>query len=255
MTTTLLDTSTLEDRAIRAQAERALHMARATGRPCFDDGELAVAWQGDRGVFTNLAVVLTPPPSWNAVVERIAEVVPAGRPVMLVAPFVVPDLSSSGWAPVGHPPFMVRPVGGPDRDAAPAELTIVEATDRPGLEVFERTLVDAYPEPAMQPYEYGGFLDARALDGRTLRCFTGFVAGAPVATASAYVSGGVNLVEMVSTMANVRGRGYGEALTWAATLADPTLPAVLFASDLGRPTYERMGYLPVTRWTLWLRPS
>ena len=42
-------------------------------------------------------------------------------------------------------------------------------------------------------------------------------------------------------------------VTQAAALADPTVPAVLIASDLGRPVYERLGFLPVSRWTLWMR--
>ena len=82
-----------------------------------------------------------------------------------------------------------------------------------------------------------------------VRAFIGWDGDRPVATASATVHGGVNHVEMVSTMSDCRGRGYGEAITWAATQADPTLPAVLVASDLGRPVYERMGYLAVDRWT------
>ena len=32
-------------------------------------------------------------------------------------------------------------------------------------------------------------------------------------------------------------------------------PAVLLASDDGRPVYERMGYVAVERWTAWLRPA
>ena len=44
-------------------------------------------------------------------------------------------------------------------------------------------------------------------------------------------------------------------MTWAATLADPDQPAVLVASDDGRPVYERMGYLAIERWTAWLRPG
>jgi len=28
-------------------------------------------------------------------------------------------------------------------------------------------------------------------------------------------------------------------------------PAVLNASDAGRPTYERLGYIPISRCTLW----
>ena len=53
---------------------------------------------------------------------------------------------------------------------------------------------------------------------------------------------------------DLRGRGLGAADTWAATMADPTLPAMLIASDLGRPVYERMGYLRLTRFALWLGP-
>ena len=35
-------------------------------------------------------------------------------------------------------------------------------------------------------------------------------------------------------------------------MADPTRPAMLIASDLGQPVYARMGYLRVTRFTLWV---
>jgi hypothetical protein len=36
--------------------------------------------------------------------------------------------------------------------------------------------------------------------------------------------------------------------------AVPALPAVLLSSDDGAGVYRRLGYLPVTRWTLWWRP-
>jgi hypothetical protein len=32
----------------------------------------------------------------------------------------------------------------------------------------------------------------------------------------------------------------------------PGAPAVLFASDMGRPVYERMGYVTVLRATTWV---
>ena len=56
---------------------------------------------------------------------------------------------------------------------------------------------------------------------------------------------------MISCAETYRGKGIGEALTWAATLADPSRPAMLMASDSGRPIYERMGYIPILRLTLW----
>jgi hypothetical protein len=54
-----------------------------------------------------------------------------------------------------------------------------------------------------------------------------------------------------------RRRGYGAALTWRATLADPAWPALLIATTDGRAVYEQMGYMALFRFTLWSqdRPS
>jgi GNAT superfamily N-acetyltransferase len=222
------------------------------GRPWRHDEDLAVDHQGERGVFTNLAYVLAEPSGWDDLLDRVEGVVPAGRPATLVATGPTPDLSARGWQLVGHPPLMVRPAGGTG-PRVPAELTITEADDEVALEVFERTLVDGYPEPDLQPYRFGSVHDGRIL-GRATHCFTGTVGGRPVATALGHVAHGLNVVEMIATAPDARGRGYGAALTWAATTVDPARPAVLFASDLGRPVYERLGYDAVSRWTIWHRP-
>jgi len=251
--TTIDDTRTFTDRALEATADRVLAAARAMGRPHRHDGDLAVAWQADRGVFTNCAVVMHSPDDWDDLLARIADVVPTGRPVSLVSAATTADLAGRGWHLVGHPPLMARAAGG-EGPPCPAELTIAEAVDEAALEVFERTLVDSYPDPTLQPYAWGSLLDGRALGGAT-HFSTGFVAGRPVATAVGHVAAGVNLVEMVATAADARGRGYGAALTWAATTVEPTLPAVLIASDLGRPVYEALGYHAVSRWTFWHRPA
>ncbi len=52
-------------------------------------------------------------------------------------------------------------------------------------------------------------------------------------------------------MADVRGRGIGRAMTAAATAAATDRPAMLISSDDGRPVYDRLGYLPLLRFTLW----
>jgi ribosomal protein S18 acetylase RimI-like enzyme len=64
----------------------------------------------------------------------------------------------------------------------------------------------------------------------------------------------VNGVQTVATLPEFRGRGYGEALTWTATTAEPEQPAVLLSSDLGRPVYERMGYIALLRFSYWRMP-
>ena len=88
--------------------------------------------------------------------------------------------------------------------------------------------------------------------GGPTRFFLGWHRDAPVATASVTVAHGVALVEFVATVEGARGKGFGAMVTQAAALVDPTVPAVLIASDLGRPVYERLGFLPVSRWTLWI---
>ncbi len=223
------------------------------GRPVLVDDDLVVAWQGSSGMFTNVACVLVEPERWTDVLARVEATVPSGNPVTLMAASGTPDLRPHGWEPVGRPPLMVRPAGG-DGPTAPAELTVTEVVDEAGLVAFERIFVDGYPEPALQPHRPGALFDVRILGGPT-HLFLGTVGGRSVAVAAGHVSAGVNNAELVATMPDARGRGYGAAVTWAATVVDSTLPATLIASDVGRPVYERLGYVAVSRWSLWHRPA
>jgi GNAT superfamily N-acetyltransferase len=59
-------------------------------------------------------------------------------------------------------------------------------------------------------------------------------------------------VDNIATLESARGRGYGLALTAAAAAVDPSKPATLIASDLGRPVYDRLGFVAVMRFTYWL---
>ena len=251
-TGSLSATSTLTDRAVVAMADRVVHVAAPRTGPSSPPR----TWSR-RGSVSAASSPTSPMCCANrttgtASSPRVTEVVPPGRPLSLISPWSVPDLGS-GWTPFGHPPLMVRGVAEVTPDT-PAELTVTEVVDQPGLEVLERTLVDGYPDPTLQPYRWGEVHDARVLGGPT-HFFLGSVAGRPVATAAGHVAAGVVAIELVATMADARGRGYGEAVTWAATLVDPTRPAVLIASDLGRPVYERMGYVAVSRWTFLHRPA
>ena len=149
---------------------------------------------------------------------------------------------------MGHPPFMFRPAG-PPPDGHDAGLDLREVTDADGLATFFRTIVEAYPMPAGASV----LADPRVLGG-DIRLWVGYEDDRPVGTAGVIVAHGVNDVEWVSVYEHDRGKGYGAALTWAATLAEPTLPAVLIASDPGQPVYEKMGYLRLTRMSMWFRP-
>ncbi len=172
-----------------------------------------------------------------------------GGPFLVFSPWRTPDLGAHGLARVGHPPLMFRPAGGV-APLAPG-LRIVEVADVDTLADFERTLVEAYPAPEMLPWQRGAFM-GEAILATAWRLYVGYQDGEAVATAAAFVGPNAAVVELVSTRPECRGRGYGAAVTAAATFAEPRLPATLIASDLGRGVYDRLGYLPLQRHTLWL---
>ena len=82
--------------------------------------------------------------------------------------------------------------------------------------------------------------------------FVGYFDDRPVAAGSCYVDRRLLRVENIVSLPAVRGRGFGLAITAATLATDPSKPAVLVASDLGRPIYERLGFGAISRVTYWL---
>ena len=242
---------TLVRRFVLALADRAAALAEVvSGRRVRTDA-FAAADPASPVLFDNAAVLLQPP-EYVDLAETIRGIVasyPPERHFVLLSAFPTPDLRPFGLDLMGHPPFMFRPAGG-EPPTPPSGLRVHEVADATELGEFVRTLGVGYPMPDAE----GTVLaDARVL-GPSLRLFVGYLDGAPVATSGAWIGHGVNDVEWVSTLPEHRGRGIGAALTWAATLSDPSLPAVLIASDDGQPVYEAMGYIRLLRLTMWHRP-
>jgi hypothetical protein len=176
-----------------------------------------------------------------ALLGEVGELVPPTAPYVLLSPFPTPDLSAHGLVRVGHPPLMARPgTRGPEE--LPPGVEVREARTDVERALARRIIVEGYPLPDTEPL------------AATDRAFVGYVDGEPAAVGAAYEVDGMTLVVYVAALAAARGRGVGAAVTWAATLSQPGKPAVLIASDDGRPVYERMGYIAIERWTAWLRP-
>ena len=244
---------TLKRKAVLVHASWTVTVGAALGRPHASTDRWAGARIGERGALTNPVVLLRPPrDDIEDVVAEIDEVVSRPAPYFLLSPFPTPDLRPLGLELLGHPPLMVR-FPAPRTKPEPAGVELREVRDADGLAVAERVLVEGYPMPELQPLTPGDLLAPGILDGST-RVWVAYVDGAPAAVACAHQHADANLVEYVAALPSARGRGAGAAVTWAATLADPGLPAVLVASDAGRPVYESMGYLALERWTAWLRP-
>lgn len=231
------------------------HIALGAGGRVEHTEHLLLADAGSPAAYLNAAIVTTPlvDADVDAVIAEAQQFFAAasGGPWLLLAPTPIPDLRHLGLGLVGHPPFMVRGVGGARRDPPP-DLEILEVTAAEDLHRLERACIDFYPMPEVAGRAAGSVFPVEALlAGEEYRWLLGLVDGRPVGTAMAHASTEAVHVEWITSDPSRRGRGYGEAMTWAATLVWPDRPATLISSDDGRPTYERMGYLPVSRVTLW----
>lgn len=239
----------------RAEAAAFGAMTAARGGRVLDDDEAGLHLR-DMAVgspFGNVAALTRPVPAPDTaeVVSRLRAFFgeAEGGPFLVFSPWPTSDWTEQGMVRVGHPPLMFRPAG-PATTTAPG-LRVAEVRDADGLADFERTLIEAYPAPEMQPWERGAMLAPAMLDS-AWRLFVGYEGDEPIGTAGAWVSPAITLIELVSTRPECRGRGYGAALTAAATVVAPDQPAMLIASDDGRGVYDRLGYLPLSRHTLWL---
>jgi hypothetical protein len=172
--------------------------------------------------------------------------------VFLFSPWPTPDLRPHGWTLLGYEPLMLRPVGGA-APAPPPGLRIEEVRDVAGVRAFERAIVRGFESPELEARGSGAVFGAGILSDDRYRLWVGWEGDQPVSAAATFVAAGINDVTLVGTVPEARRRGYGAALTWRATLADPTLPALLLATDQGRPVYERMGYLSLFRFSVWSR--
>ncbi len=232
-------------------------LARARGDVVHDDGTLMSSDRGSASPFGNVAVIRTPldDEGWRRVTQQLADFYrpgPAGGYLVFSA-WPTPDLTGAGFGRVGHPPLMWRPPAPIDFSvASPPGLEIREVVDADTARDWEQVMVEGYPEPELQPFRPGCLLPVEALTAPGWRHWVGALDGEPVATSSAYVSSTHVDVEFIATMPGARGRGVGRAMTAVATHADPGLPALLISSDLGRPVYEGLGYLPLLRFSLWI---
>jgi Acetyltransferase (GNAT) domain len=172
--------------------------------------------------------------------------------VYIFSPWLTPDLRPAGWNLMGHPPIMLRAAGG-DLPTIPNGLRIEEVRTEASLHAFEQVAISGFPMEGIASLVPGSIFSPAILNDERMKFWLGWEGEQPVSIGLTRVEEGINHVHIIATVPEARRRGYGAALTWQATLADPNLPSVLIASDDGRPVYEKMGYLTLFRFTGWWR--
>jgi hypothetical protein len=218
--------------------------ARVAGVVTHTDAKMALP-------FWNRAVLEQPMTSADQIVPTLRDFYGnEGPPFLLDSAWPTPDLRAHGFVLMGHPPLMLRPAQLP-LPAAPPELRI-ERVDAAHASDLERTLIDGYPAEPMQPFTSVRLFTPSVFDAPGWRHFVGYVEGEPVVAGSSYVGDRLLRVENIATLDRVRGRGYGSAITAAVIAEDLSKPAMLVASDLGRPIYEKLGFTAIARITYWI---
>ncbi len=213
---------------------------------------LAMADLGRPGAFLNNATFLRPPTSDHVpfMLDEIEAFFGAegSGPVDVWSAWPTDDFSARGWELGGHPPLMLRLAGG-EAPPGPDELEIRQVRNAEHVKEFEQYW---RRRSAIRTHRASSTSACSGSTGVTM--WLGYVDDVAVATAAVCTTRGVNGVQTIATLPELRGRRLGAAMTWVATLAEPELPAVLLASDLGRGVYERMGFLALSRFSYWRLP-
>ena len=148
--------------------------------------------------------------------------------------------------------FVVRapgPVTAVTRDG----VDVRDVTTVDDLRVLERVAIEGYPIDEAKDSPPGTvFTDSLLESPVALRL--GDVDGEPVSGAAALDAHGVVNLCFAATLGAGRRKGVWSALVWARVNQAPEQPSVAFTSDDSRPGFVKMGFMPVTRFTLMVRP-
>ena len=235
-----------------AQAALDAEIAHAMGGRVDDDGEVALVDSSGPVPYFNQAVLLRPlsgPDDPQLARIEAFFAASGGRPRTLLSMWPTPDLSARGWTLIGHPAFCVR-APSVHAHVPAAGVTIEIVTTPEQLAIAESIAVDGYPMDELRGSPIGTLLPTSLL-GTDVSCRIGRVDGEPVAVALRHTAHGVVNLCLGATLPAARRRGVWQALVWARVDDAPELPAVAYTSDFSRPGFIRMGFLPITRFSLW----
>jgi hypothetical protein len=233
------------------QADANALIAEAAGGRADRTPDVALADTGGPVPYLNQAVLMRPLAAADDPVLDVVERFAGSSRFTMLSAWPSPDLRDRGWHLVGHPAFVVRTPAPPRTVVAPGvEIRRVATAEE--LAVAEQVAVEGYPmeEAAGRP---PGAVLPPALLSSAITYRTGRLDDTPVAVAASHVGHGVVNLCLAATLPAARRRGVWESLVWARVGDAADLPAVAFTSDDSRPGFERMGFLPILRFTLWYR--
>lgn len=155
-------------------------------------------------------------------------------------------LDDDPWIP-GMAMYPIPPDAGASATVDPS-LEIRRVDDAPGVEDH---IVAAAAGFEMEEPLLRSIVTMRTLEAPGFDLYVGYVDGAPLVAGLGVRTGRAIGVYNIATAPAARRRGFGQAMT-ARVIADGAAAgcdvAILQASDMGRPIYERMGFRTVVEY-------
>jgi hypothetical protein len=164
------------------------------------------------------------------------------------------DLEPFGFRDWRHEPWFLCPASASSSDATAPELEIVRVTTAQEVEELEAVSVRGFgnEDDTIEP---GTVHPSAILDDPRMVLWLGRVEWKPIGAAMSYRTDEAVCIFGITTIASVRRRGYGSALTRAAMLVDSGLPSVLAPSPEGEGLYRRLGFAHVGELRIWSRQT
>ena len=136
----------------------------------------------------------------------------------------------------------------------PEGVTTDVACTAEELALAERIAIEGYPLASAAGAPANSVYAAETLESPLL-VRIGRLAGEPVSAAASYFAHDVVNLCLAATLPAGRRQG-----VWAQLVADRVndeehYPACAITSDDSRPGFVKLGFLPVQRMTMWMRPS
>jgi len=162
------------------------------------------------------------------------------------------DLEGSGFRDWRREPWFLCASSERSGDETPPELEIVRVATAQEVEELEAVSVRGF-ENEDATIEPGTLHPPTILDDPRMILWVGRVEDKPVGAAMSYRTDAAVGIFGVTTIASMRRRGYGSALTRAAMLVESGLPCVLAPSPEGEGVYRRLGFEHVGELRIWSR--
>jgi hypothetical protein len=243
----------IEDNLLRRylhnQADLSAALAEAAGGEVLRRPGVVASWYDTLVVFNSMAVLTSP--LTPDVLDEV-EAFYSGRSATMLSAWPTEDLSDRGWVLMGHPMFVVRAPGHLAVPSPPA-VTIDIACTAEELALAERLACEGYPVPdAIGAAPNSVYAEATLQTPLLVR--VGNVDGEPVSVAASYLAHDVVNLCLAATLPSGRRRGVWAQLVAARVNDEEHLPSAAITSDDSRPGFTKLGFLPMQRMTMWLRP-